>query len=209
MRRAFLWLGGLVAVLTAITIVIHVPAVQRRLGPCPFGYDQPSVGVGQTARTGPRAPARPALGFTLAATTRDELLAWASANGIRCTPRHGQRTLECLDVPSQLLAQHGAQLPGTTTWFELDARATLTAIKTVRRTPDAAAVASAFTATETSLRAHTGEPTAADGSADPAELSLGAFRQAMTEHEFADYRAQIRATNMGDGYILTESYAAL
>ena len=41
------------------------------------------------------------------------------------------------------------------------------------------------------------------------DLAKGAFQQATIEHELADYRAQIRATNMGNGYILTESYAAL
>ena len=195
--------------LLVVTIVIHIPAVQRRVGACPFGYDKTAAATARGVRTGPVAPARPALGFTLSSTTRADVLAWADQHGIHCDARHGKRTLECLDVPSALLAKHGAQLPGTTTWFELDENATVTTIKTVRRTDLASAVATAFSATETTLRAQMGEPTTERGSADPADLSQGAFRQAVVEHLYADYRAQVRATNMGNGYILTESYTAL
>ncbi len=40
-------------------------------------------------------------------------------------------------------------------------------------------------------------------------LASGAFRQATRDYRFADYRALVRATNLGDGYVLTESYTAL
>ena len=209
MRRALVWLAGIVVVLTAITIVIHIPAVQRRVGACPFGYDQPrtAAATARAPRVGSLAPARPALGFTLSATTRDEVLAWARRHDVHCTARHKSRALECTDVPSALLAQHGARLTGTTTWFELDERDTIITIKTVRRADAVDPIATAFTATESTLRARMGAPTSARGTTD--ELALGAFRQAMVEHVYADYRAQIRATNMGNGYILTESYTAL
>jgi len=206
-RRALVWLASAVVLLMAITVVIHIPAVQRRVGACPFGYDKPRTAAATArARTGSFAPARPALGFTLSATTRDEVLAWARRHDVHCEARHGQRALECLDVPPALLAQHGARLTGTTTWFELDERATLTTIKTVRRA-DAGAIVTAFAATESTLRDRMGAPTTERGST--ADLTLGAFRQAMVEHVYADYRAQVRATNMGNGYILTESYTAL
>ena len=35
------------------------------------------------------------------------------------------------------------------------------------------------------------------------------LRQAMVEYKLADYHAVLRATNMGDGYVLTEEYATL
>ena len=209
MRRIVITLAGVLAVLTAFTIIIHIPAIQRRVGACPFGYDKPRVAA--TARTydGPLAPARPALGFTLSGTTRDDVLAWALQNKIRCERRYGDHSLECFDVPRSLLSDHGVLLPTTTVWFELDERGTVSTIKTVRRADTSTAVAGAFTATESALRDRIGSPTAQRGSADPTELSLGAFRQATVEHVYANYRAQIRATNMGNGYILTESYAAL
>jgi hypothetical protein len=207
LRRALVLLGGLLALLTIVTIVIHIPAIQRRVGACPFGYDKPRTAAA-TARaraTGPLAPARPALGFTLAATTRADVLAWAAQHDVRCERRLGDRALEC--AGAKLLA-HGASLATTTTWFELDEHGTVTTIKTVRRATSAAAVASAFAATESLLRSRLDTPSTERGST--AELSLGAFRQAMVEHVYADYRAQVRATNMGNGgYILTESYAAL
>ena len=64
MRRALIWVGGLVTLLLAVTIVIHIPAVQRRVGACPFGYDKPrtAAATARAPRTGPVAPARLALG---------------------------------------------------------------------------------------------------------------------------------------------------
>src|SRR5437868_6939012 len=97
LRRALVILGSLLALLTIVTIVIHIPAIQRRVGACPFGYDKPRTAAA-TARahtTGPLAPARPALGFTLASTTRADILAWAAQHDVRCTRRHGDRALEC------------------------------------------------------------------------------------------------------------------
>lgn len=56
--------------------------------------------------------------------------------------------------------------------------------------------------------ARIGAPTTATGSSDPSELSRGAFRQAMVAYAAGDYRAVIRATNMGKDYTLTENYTA-
>lgn len=218
-RRAVIWGGGLVSAFLLVTTLVHLPAVQRMMGwthpdgtgACPFGYDGAPGGTVATARprVGPLAPARPALGFTLAVTTRADVQTWAAANQVSCTERRRGRELECASVPAGLLAGHGAQLAGTTTWFELDAQSVLAGIKTVRRTTAAAPVALAFAATAASLTASTGAPTTAEGSAATDDLARGAFRQAMVEHRFGDYRAQIRATNMGDGFVLTESYTAL
>ena len=35
------------------------------------------------------------------------------------------------------------------------------------------------------------------------------LRQATVEYRFSDYHALVRATNMGDGYVLTEEYTRL
>ena len=217
-RKLMIAGGSLLAVFVALTIVVHIPAVQYAMGwrhpdgtgTCPFGYDKPRVARARV-HTGSEnlAPARPALGFTLAATTRDDLMTWAKQHHITCESRHGKAALECFDVPGDLIAEHGSHLGGTTIWFELDEQQAVETIKIVRRTDAATNVASAFSATEAALRARMGAPTTERGSADPADLSRGAFRQAMVEHTYADYRAQIRATNMGNGYILTESYTAL
>jgi len=191
----------MLALFIALTITVHIPAVQYAMGwthpdgtgACPFGYDQARTAAA-TARARTPLVGRPALGFTLAATTRDDILAWAKQHQIECEARHRNLALECTE---------GA----TTTWFELDDTGLLLTIKTTRRKTTAHEVATAFTATESLLRARMGAPTLASG--DTSELGLGAFRQAMVEHRDADYRAQIRATNMGNGYILTESYTAL
>lgn len=212
-RRLVIWGGALVALFIAFTGVVHIPAVQYAMGwthpdgtgACPFGYDQQSAQVARPASA--RSPAFPVLGFHLAGTTRDEIRTWARTHGVACAAKRGGRLLECLDVPASALGERGTQLAGATLWFELDDGGVVKAIKTLRRTGAATDVASAFDATESALRARVGAPTTATGSSDPSDLSRGAFRQAMVAYAAGDYRAVIRATNMGKDYTLTENYS--
>ncbi|MEO7329302.1 MAG: hypothetical protein ABI193_12030 [Minicystis sp.] len=81
---------------------------------CPFGYDvAASPEQKEAARQrfaashagASRASQRPALGFTLDGTTREEVRAWASSRGITCkVPRSGP-DLDCADVPSSALPE--------------------------------------------------------------------------------------------------------
>ena len=216
-RRLLIWSGGAIAAFLAVSLVVHLPFVQHAMGwtnrdgtgACPFGQGDARVASAPApVRTGSDALSRPALGFTLAVTTRAELLAWATEHRIACTEKRGGTQLDCADIPSTLLADHGGNLAGTSTWFELDDRGVLYAIKTVRRTEDVTRVAEAFAATNAALTVRAGSPAQRAGSADPATLTSGAFQQASSEYRFRDYRAVIRATNMGDGYVLTESYTS-
>ncbi len=50
---------------------------------------------------------------------------------------------------------------------------------------------------------------ARDGDASAANLTAATLRQAMIEYRFKDYQAVVRATNLGDGFVLTEEYASL
>ena len=216
-RKLLVWSGGAVAAVLVVSLLVHLPFVQYAMGwtnrdgtvACPFGQGSARVATAPApVRTGSDARSRPALGFTLAVTTRDELLAWASKHRIACAAKRAGTQLDCADVPAALLADHGGDLAGTSTWFELDDRGVLYAIKTVRRTGDVTRVAQAFAATNAALTARAGEPAQNAGSSAPAALASGAFQQASSEYRFRDYRAVIRATNMGDGYVLTESYTS-
>lgn len=191
MRRALLIAGGVAA---AALVLLHVPLVARSLGGCPFGYDKPIA----TAVHG--AP-QPALGFALDATTGAQIRAWATAHAIACTPHRG--ALECAQVPASLLGEAG--LATTSAWFALDGSDTLRAIHTVRRTRDPQVVAAAFDAAEMGATRALGTPVVTAG--DPTTLADGALRQAMAEHRTPHLSITLRATNMGDGYALTESYA--
>lgn len=216
-RKLLMWSGGAIAAFLVVSLVVHLPIVQHAMGwtnrdgtgACPFGQGSARVAAAPApVRTGSAARSRPALGFTLAVTTRDELLAWASEHRIACAAKRAGTQLDCADVPAALLADHGGDLAGTSTWFELDDRGVLYAIKTVRRTEDVTRVAQAFAATTAALTARAGGPSQSAGSSAPATLASGAFQQASSEYRFRDYRAVIRATNMGDGYVLTESYTS-
>lgn len=203
MRRA-IKLGVIVlGALTALTAVVHIPFVQRQLGGCPFGHDK----VATTARRGDpglaAAKARPALAFALDTSTRSDVWRWAMTNRVACADQRRGQMIECRDVPGQALGT-GA-LTATSLWIELDASGRVIGVKTVRRTDAASPVAEAFRAT-TAIASTAGDAVATHG--DPDAIARGAFHQAAAEYRFRDYLAMVRATNMGDGFVLTESYAS-
>ena len=52
-------------------------------------------------------------------------------------------------------------------------------------------------------------PVRREGESSASFLSAGSLRQASAEYRFSNYFALIRATNVGEGYLLTEDYRAL
>jgi hypothetical protein len=225
-RRWARWAVGAIAVLVVVATVLHLPGVRPWLAArghtggavCPFGYGRSTTDTGRRARRdaldrpSPRgttaAHERPALGFDLDHATAADLARWASAAGVSCELHHGGAQIECSQVPATALP--GAGAPGVISLaFELGDDGTLASIRAVRRGADAAAIAAAFAALEHQLTEHAGPPVARDGDATPDGLAAAMLRQAMIEYRFTDYRAVVRATNMGDGFVLTEEYAAL
>lgn len=218
MRRVWRVGAALVGAFTAFMVLVHLPAVQRAMGwrnargevICPVGFSTARSPLAARLalappRVAPPGP-RPALGFALDTMTRAELDAWAAQHGVSCTARRGGARLECLDVPARAIGE--ASGIAATTWFDFDPGDRLIAVRASRRADDAAPVAAAFRATERALADEVGAPVATSGDGTVAALSAGAFRQAMVEHRRDGYRAVIRATNLGDGYVLTESYVA-
>lgn len=205
-RRILVAGASVLGVLTVLTIVVHLPVVQVAMGwthpdgtgACPFGYDTP-----RTAATSAHAE-QMALGFTLGKTSRIDVERWARTNGVQCVAK--RRTLECRDVDSALLSHTmSAGLARGTVWFDLAADTIVIGVKSAYRSRESAPVTQAFAGTEQSLLATAGQARGKTGTLD--ELSLGMFRQTMREFRLGGYRAVIRATNMGDGYLLTENHA--
>jgi hypothetical protein len=213
--RRWAWISaGLLVGFTAISGAMHLPVVQRAMGwvddngqvACPFGH----------GAAGPRAPreldmslsaaaSRPALGFVLDATTRADLDVWASDHGVTCTPApRNPRVVTCTAVPAAALA---SGLDATAAWFEFGDHGTLASIKTTRHAATSTPVADEYRATEALVSQSAGAPAVARNEA-LATLDRGAFHQAVVEYKFRDYRATIRATNMGDSFLLTEQYAS-
>ena len=222
--RPIRWAVRAFAAVLVAGAVIHLPPVRGWLaahghhggGVCPLGYGGAATAESREARRarhdrvrGDRpAMARPALGFALDVTTGADIQRWASLHGVSCATRRGGSAVECTGVPGQLLSS-SAGLAAISVSFQLGSGGTLEAIRTVRRDRDVAAVAAAFTAVEDALTARAGAPARSEGSAAPAVLANGMLRQAMVDYRFADYRALVRATNMGDGFVLTEEYATM
>jgi hypothetical protein len=210
-RRITSWAGGVLGALFALAVVIHVPPMRGWLarhghhggGVCPFGYGQQQPRV---ARTSPDVADRPALAFELGKTNRDDIAAWADGHGVTCHDKHHDTLVECLDVPAPALGDSNA-LPASGLWLALGADGTLRSIQVTRRTVTATTIADAFTATGGGLAATLGAPSERSGDADARTLASGALRQASVEFRAPGYRARLRETNMGDGYLLTESYA--
>lgn len=215
--RRWAWTSaGLVGGFIAISGALHLPSVQRAMGwmdasgqvACPFGHGAAAAGPRAPRALDPSLPlaaARPALGFDLDATTRADLDAWAAAHSVACadTPRH-PNTVTCVSVPAAALA---SSLDATTAWFEFSGQGTLVGVKTTRRAATADPVVDEYRASEDLVTRTAGAPTVARD--EPlASLTRGAFQQAVAEYKFRDYRAVLRATNMGDGYLLTEQYAS-
>ncbi|CAN5654113.1 hypothetical protein BH11MYX1_BH11MYX1_46960 [soil metagenome] len=202
-------LGG-VGLVLALGLVIHLPPIKHWLGAhghhgagvCPLGY-------GTQAQHVALAPskARPTLGFELGATTAAEIERWGQVHGVTCSEHHHGAQLDCEAVPSSLLGDVAA--PPAALSFSIDSAGAVRSIEVTRRGPQAAAITAAFDALSHELAAQHGAPIKQSGIATPEDLSRGALRQAMVEYRATDYRAVLRATNMGDGFVLTEHYALM
>ncbi len=207
-RTASKFVLGTVGLVLALGLVIHLPPIKHWLGAhghhgagvCPLGYGTQAPHVALAP-----GKARPALGFELGATTATEIERWGQAHGLACNERHRGAQLDCENVPSTLLGDVAA--PPAALSFSIDSAGAVRSIEVTRRGPEAASITAAFEALSHELAAQHGAPVKQSGIATADDLSRGALRQAMVEYRASDYRAVLRATNMGDGFLLTEHYA--
>jgi hypothetical protein len=205
MKRVVRWGLGSLGVAVVLVAVAHLPFVSGWLGwnhhgsgSCPFGYGKQAVA---SAPRPPRAtPGPAALGFQLGTATRRDVDAWAAEHAVDCHDEHGQ--LACTNAPGN------GGLDIHTMWFAFAADDTLVQIRTVRKTDTADALAAEFHRASDAVAAIAGAPAKTSGDPDPATLALGLLRSASAEFQTADFRAVVRAANLGArGYVLTESYA--
>jgi hypothetical protein len=200
--------AAVLAVATAGIGALHMPFARplvMRLGGCPMAGVKMDVETSEKARaiaaaaergTAP-APARPALGFALDATTSADARAWAKRANLDCDePRPG--LLVCSDVPAAALGEPGAErvkdlelqfgqdghLVNMTTWRD-------------HMSPErASTTARAIVA---SLRAALG-PGDANGAFDAARLAATpAHSMSTVSYRFRDYVAEVTAMNAPSG----------
>jgi len=192
--------------------------VRMAHGGCPFGYDQAMspaererarANFAANHRAERRAASRPALGFRLDQTTRSQVLASMSAQGVQCSKGRGMSDLTCLNVPSAALPGARTPAPERTLWFTFGSKEQLLSVVAVSHDASAQTISSAFVSTQNTLSEQAGAATSSTGSADSQSLAQGLLRQASAEFRFKNYYALERAANMGNAYVLTEEYRSL
>lgn len=222
-------LAGLLVVLTAVIGFAHTRPGRPVLawlgkttgfgvksGGCPLGYDRAATPeqrevarVSFAASHGgtERAAGRPALGFTLDRTTRDDVAAWARAHRVACAQGKGPADLSCEAVPDGLLPEAFRGVGAETVWFTFGAADHLVSVIAIAHSDTPDRIGATFASVARDLDRETGAPALTSGS--PASLASGLLYQASAEYRFRDYYAVARATNVGNGYALTEEYRSL
>jgi hypothetical protein len=225
MQRALARVLTIGAAISALAVGFAHTSVGRPLfgavlrvahGGCPFGYDRAlspaqreraQLDFAISHRGERRARSRPALGFQLDRTTRDEVVAELAAHGIACAAGKGMSDLTCSGVPSQALPN--ASGPARNLWFTFGVRQQLLSVVALSRASEVAIISETFIATRSALDDQAGAVTKTEGNSDPRALAAGALRQASAEFRFRDYYALTRATNLGQSFVLTEEYRSL
>lgn len=217
-RRAARWaigVAGASALFVGVVGFLHTPAgkpLLMRVGGCPVGNAPPQeVEAGRVAavkRTRGEAPApsRPALGFTLDATTLADVHAWAKDHGIRCTEKREGTLLQCVDVPSRALDGEGGPegvVADVSFGFTPGARV-LTGVSTLRYTKGGAEASAILDAKVSRLEGELGAGRAS-GARDA--LDGAPFRTAIVEYRYRDYLADVTGMNLpGRGVAVREHY---
>lgn len=204
-------LGSTVAI-GALHLPAFAPLLRGLSGGCPVGMDRrvtPEALDAARAKVldadrGDRvAGARPALGFELGVTDRGDVWAWARARGATCAEARAG-ALRCTDVGRLPLdATHTVDAAVDDVLLQFDASDRLVAADAAIRGLDPAAAARLVDAATDALSADLGPPDERQGS--QATLARGALGQLSSRFRFTDYRADLRATQVGGARILVRA----
>ncbi len=218
-RWVFRGAGGL-AILTGAIGALHMPfarPLMMRLGGCPMAGMRMTpeqmdrsrqMGVAGVAgsRADSAAPARPALGFALDATTVDEVHAWASRQHVDCDDvRAG--LVRCTDVAPVALSRPASEKPVNELLLGFNAHGHLVNITTMRShlSPDEAAKNAQEIVSSLAAKLGTGK---VGGQFVASRLSAaGADSIGTVSYRFHDYFADVTAMNLpASGPSIREHY---
>ena len=203
-------------------VFLHTSAGRALLGAsggCPWGGKPPSaeriedfrVKNAAQLKANARAAARPAFGFTLDKSTRADVTAWGESVGARCTEELGGAALRC-EAGERGIRSAGprADEPAVRdAFFRFDPKGVLVGVDLMRDGTDSAKAASVMTSISAEIARDAGPPSNVRGAASPSQLT-GYLDRAATEFRFADYAADVSATNMGaQGVIVREQYRSI
>jgi hypothetical protein len=199
--------------------VMHAPFARpllMRLGGCPMAGRMTPVesenarhmGIASNRGTD-EAPARPALGFTLDATTLDDVRAWAKREHVDCDePRPG--FVKCTDVPPSAFGTAAPMQLGNVEELALgfDTRARLVNVTTLRTHLDPTTGAREARDITAALEEKLGAPSQTAGSLDAAHLGGPAAASIGTvAYRFSDYYVDVTTMNLpSSGPSLREHY---
>lgn len=208
-KRWSIVLGVSVPALAA-AVVLHTPVGRRLLGGsgCPWGGAPPSaaqledfrVKSAAPLKASARAQTRPAFGFALDTSTKADVLAWGARVGAPCTEEIGGAALRCEPANGE---------PVRDAFFRFDPRGVLVGVDLMRDGMDSAKAASTLSEIAERIAREAGPPSTVQGTASPAKLG-GYLDRASTEFRFADYAADVSATNLGEqGVVVREQYRSI
>jgi len=218
------WLLSLSIPLLAAAVGLHTSAGRALLGGtdgCPWGGSAPSAAkleelrVKSAATLKPNgaahatpARARPAFGFVLDQSTRADVTAWATRASATCTEEIGGAALRCEPANKTSTAENGVAVSDA--FFRFDPRGVLVGIDLMREGTDGEKAATVLTTLSDRISGAAGPPSTVQGTASSAHLAGGYLNRAATEFRFADYAADVSATNLGErGVVVREQYRSI
>ena len=214
--RAAIWSGSIAGAIVLLVGLLHTrvgrPLLgQLGLGGCPVAASAEDVEHARMAsaratRGIAQSPSRPALGFQLDSMTRGDVEAWAERHHIACESARSDTLLRCARVPADAIGEAGPEVDALTFGF-VPKTLKLVNITAVRHGLDGEHAATQMETIASHLRSELGAPEKALGDRTATYLSGGDLRTAIVTYRFADYIADVTATNIpGRGLMLREHY---
>ena len=219
-RRAATALAAAAAVLGVVALA-HTSAARPVLRWLGLGSGCPMSLAGQTpasleqrrvetmrplAGTTP-ARTRPALGFVLGQSTRDEVSTWASQHDVACDDALLGTALRCRGLPADAVPEAGA-IPIADAYFRFDPAGKLVALDVMHEGTSGTTAVDFLRGASERLTRDVGEPSRV--SLETVTQLEAPYAQSSVEFRFRNYAADVSATNFGQvGVVVREQYRAL
>ncbi len=219
-RKRWLTIAAVSTPLLVAAVGFHTRAGRALLGTsgCPWEQGAPSAARLEESRVKSatvlksnasiRAAARPAFGFVLDQSTRADVKSWSARAGSTCTDELGGAALRCEPTDKTRSAENGVGVSDA--FFRFEPSGVLVGIDLMREGTDGEKAAAVLTTLTERISLAAGPPSTVQGTASSAHLAGGYLNRAATEFRFADYAADVSATNMGErGVVVREQYRSI
>jgi len=215
--RTLLRVGFFLLFATAIIGFLHMPIGRnwlRMIGGCPVSpVDAGSYDGGRQAalvrlRGVGVAPQRPAAGFQLEQTSQADAAKWISDHHLTCIERVEGAMVQCNQPAAGLFAASDV-LPGALDeiTFGFNPLKQLVNLSLTRTRMDAAQAQVILQQWQAKFAAVLAKKPEITGQTDAAYLASSPYRSTTVRYRFADYVAEITATNFGSGNVrVAEQY---